>query len=103
MSTEKDPKAAEKAAIAKSNGEYMNAKAPVVEPLFPRAGGVLLHPTSLPSPHGVGDMGRGARAFVDWLHAAKLTRWQVLPLVPAGPGGSPYSSPSAFAGNPLLI
>ncbi len=70
---------------------------------FPRSAGVLLHPTSLPSPHGVGDLGAGARAFVDWLHDARLTRWQVLPLVPPGPGGSPYSSPSAFAGNPLLI
>lgn len=70
---------------------------------FPRSGGILLHPTSLPSPHGVGDLGAGARAFVRWLQAAGLTRWQVLPLVPPGPGGSPYSSPSAMAGNPLLI
>lgn len=70
---------------------------------FPRSGGVLLHPTSLPSRHGIGDLGRGAFAFVDWLKDAGLTRWQVLPLVPAGPGGSPYSSPSAFAANPLLI
>jgi 4-alpha-glucanotransferase len=70
---------------------------------FPRSGGVLLHPTSLPSPYGIGDLGRGAFVFVDWLKEAGLTRWQVLPLVPAGPGGSPYSSPSAFAANPLLI
>jgi 4-alpha-glucanotransferase len=70
---------------------------------FPRTAGVLLHPTSLPSPHGIGDLGKGARAFIDWLADGKLTRWQVLPLVPAGPGGSPYSSPSAFAGNPLMI
>ena len=70
---------------------------------FPRSGGILLHPTSLPSPHGIGDLGAGARAFVRWLKAAGLTRWQVLPLVPPGPGGSPYSSPSAMAGNPLLI
>jgi 4-alpha-glucanotransferase len=73
-----------------------------VEP-FSRSAGVLLHPTSLPSPHGIGDLGAGARSFIDWLASAKLTRWQVLPLVPAGPGGSPYSSPSAFAGNPLLV
>lgn len=70
---------------------------------FPRAGGVLMHPTSLPSPHGVGDLGAGARAFVDWLHEARLTCWQVLPLVPPGPGGSPYASASAFAGSPWLI
>lgn len=71
--------------------------------MFPRSAGVLLHPTSLPSPHGIGDLGSGASAFVDWLKDAGLTRWQLLPLVPAGPGGSPYSSPSAFAANPLLI
>jgi 4-alpha-glucanotransferase len=73
------------------------------ETLFPRAGGVLLHPTSLPSRYGIGDVGAGARAFVDWLQSAGLSRWQVLPLVPPGPGASPYSSPSAFAGNPWLI
>lgn len=78
----------------------MTAAAPS---MFPRSGGVLLHPTSLPSPYGVGDLGRGAFAFVDWLKEAGLTRWQMLPLVPPGPGGSPYSSPSAFAVNPLLI
>jgi 4-alpha-glucanotransferase len=71
--------------------------------VFPRSAGVLLHPTSLPSPHGIGDLGDGARAFVDWLHAGNLKRWQILPIVPPGPGASPYSSPSAFAGNPWLI
>jgi 4-alpha-glucanotransferase len=70
---------------------------------FPRSGGILLHPTSLPSPHGIGDLGAGARSFVRWLKDAGLSRWQVLPLVPPGPGGSPYSSPSALAGNPLMI
>jgi len=70
---------------------------------FPRAAGVLLHPTSLPSRHGIGDTGTGARAFVDWLAHAGCTRWQILPLVPAGAAYSPYASQSALAGNPLLI
>jgi 4-alpha-glucanotransferase len=70
---------------------------------FPRAAGVLLHPTSLPSRHGIGDVGAGARAFVDWLAAAGCTRWQILPLVPPGAGFSPYASQSSLAGNPLLI
>jgi 4-alpha-glucanotransferase len=70
---------------------------------FPRSAGVLLHPTSLPSRHGIGDVGAGARAFVDWLAQAGCTAWQILPLVPAGSGWSPYASQSALAGNPLLI
>jgi 4-alpha-glucanotransferase len=70
---------------------------------LPRASGVLLHPTSLPGPHGSGDLGREARIFVDWLVTAGQTLWQVLPLGGIGPGNSPYMSNSAFAGNPLLI
>ena len=68
-----------------------------------RAAGVLLHPTSLPGPHGIGDLGTEAVEFLDWAVEAGLKVWQVLPLGPTGPDGSPYSSPSAFAGNPLLI
>jgi 4-alpha-glucanotransferase len=68
-----------------------------------RAAGILLHPTSLPSRHGIGDLGAGARQFLDWLHAAGLTRWQILPLVPPGPGFSPYATVSALATNLLLI
>ena len=70
---------------------------------FERASGVLAHPTSFPGPHGVGDLGDGAHRFIDWLHAAKQRYWQIMPLVPVGPGNSPYASVSAFAGNPLLI
>lgn len=70
---------------------------------FDRASGVLLHPTSLPGPHGIGDLGEAAFRFVDWLQVAGQQYWQVLPLVPIGPGNSPYSSVSALAGNPLLI
>jgi len=70
---------------------------------FPRASGILLHPSSLPSRGGIGDFGPSAYAFVDFLASAKQGLWQVLPLGPLGVGDSPYSSTSAFAGNPLLI
>lgn len=68
-----------------------------------RASGILLHPTSFPSPHGIGDLGKEAYEFVDFLVEAKQTLWQVLPLGPTGYGDSPYASFSSFAGNPLLI
>ena len=68
-----------------------------------RAAGLLLHPTSLPGRFGVGDLGPGAREFLEWAGRAGARLWQVLPLHPAGPGESPYGSLSAFAGNPLLI
>ncbi len=68
-----------------------------------RRAGVLLHPTSLPGPHGIGDLGRGVDRFLDWLQAAGMGLWQILPLVPPGGGDSPYSSWSAFAGSPWLI
>ena len=70
---------------------------------FPRATGILLHPTSLPARGGIGDFGPAAYEFVDFLAAGKQGLWQVLPLGPLGFGNSPYSSTSAFAGNPLLI
>jgi 4-alpha-glucanotransferase len=70
---------------------------------FPRAAGILLHPTSLPSRGGVGDFGPVAYQFVDFLASARQGLWQVLPLGPLGYGNSPYSATSAFAGNPLLI
>ena len=70
---------------------------------FPRASGVLLHPTSLPGPHGSGDFGREAYHWVAWLASAGQKLWQLLPLAGIGPGNSPYMSNSAFAGNPLLI
>jgi len=62
-----------------------------------------LHPTSLPSRGGIGDFGPAAYSFVDSLASARQGLWQVLPLGPLGQGNSPYSSTSAFAGNPLLI
>ena len=70
---------------------------------FARATGILLHPSSLPSRGGIGDFGPAAYEFVDFLSAAQQGLWQVLPLGPLGYGNSPYSSTSAFAGNPLLI
>jgi 4-alpha-glucanotransferase len=75
----------------------------VVASLNERASGILLHPTSLPGPHGNGDLGAEARRFADFLVAAGQTFWQMLPVGPLGHGSSPYSAQSAFAGNPLLI
>ncbi|MFM2065211.1 MAG: hypothetical protein RLZZ584_120 [Pseudomonadota bacterium] len=70
---------------------------------FPRRSGILLHPTSLPGPHGSGDFGPAAYHFVDWLVSGGQKLWQILPLGGIGPGNSPYMSSSAFAGNLLLI
>ncbi|MGI9149536.1 MAG: 4-alpha-glucanotransferase [Chloroflexota bacterium] len=68
-----------------------------------RRAGVLLHPTCLPSRYGIGDLGPAAADFLRFLSHARQSLWQVLPLGPTGLGDSPYASPSAFAGNPLLI
>ena len=65
--------------------------------------GVLLHPTCLPNKYGIGDLGKEAYDFIDWLESANQSVWQVLPLNPVGYGASPYQSPSVFAGNTLLI
>ena len=72
---------------------------------FDRQSGVFLHHTSLPSPYGVGDLGAGARAFVDFLDRADQSLWQFCPIGPTADaqGNSPYQSYSAFAGNPLLV
>jgi 4-alpha-glucanotransferase len=70
---------------------------------FPRSSGILLHPTSLASPYGIGDLGAEARRFVDFLATAGQSLWQVLPLGPTGFGDSPYQCFSGWAGNPLLI
>lgn len=71
--------------------------------LSTRSGGVLLHLTSLPGPRGIGDLGRSAYSFVDFLAGARQTWWQMLPVGPVGRGNSPYRTLSAFAGFPLLI
>lgn len=70
---------------------------------FMRSAGVLLHPSSLPGPYGIGTLGAEARNFVDFLAKAGLGLWQILPLGPTGFGDSPYQCLSAFAGNPYLI
>jgi 4-alpha-glucanotransferase len=68
-----------------------------------RAAGVLLHPTSLPGPHGVGDLGAAVYRFIEFLEAGRQTLWQLMPLGPVGLGNSPYAARSAFAGSPLLV
>ncbi len=68
-----------------------------------RSSGLLLHPTSLPGPGGIGDLGAGALEFLSFLSSAGQSWWQMLPVVVPGAGNSPYSSPSAFAGSPLLV
>jgi 4-alpha-glucanotransferase len=70
---------------------------------FPRSSGILLHPTSLPGAHGIGDLGAHSFRFIDFLKDARQTYWQILPLGPTGWGDSPYASYSAFAGNTLLV
>ncbi|MBR2141930.1 4-alpha-glucanotransferase [Anaerovibrio sp.] len=70
---------------------------------YPRQCGVLMHPTSFPSKYGVGDFGPAAYEFVDFLVKAKQHIWQILPLTPVDNCYSPYASPSAFAGNTMLI
>ena len=68
-----------------------------------RKSGILMHFSSLPSPYGIGTLGKCAYEFVDFLEAAGQAFWQILPLSPTGYGDSPYQSFSTFAGNPYLI
>ena len=68
-----------------------------------RYSGVLAHPTSFPSPYGIGDLGQNAYDFIDFLAASGQHLWQVLPLGPTTVGDSPYQSFCVFAGQPLLI
>ncbi len=68
-----------------------------------RMSGILVHPTSFPSPYGIGDLGPGAYQFIEFLKKSGQHLWQVLPLGPTGYEGSPYQSFSSFAGQPLLI
>lgn len=70
---------------------------------FERASGILVHPSSLPGPFGIGDIGPGAHRWIDFLDQAGCGLWQILPLGPTGFGDSPYQCFSAFAGNPYLI
>src|SRR6478672_11016299 len=70
---------------------------------FPRSSGILLHPTCLPGPYGIGEFGSEAYVFCDFLAHAGHKLWQVLPLNPTGYGDSPFQCFSAVAGNPLLI
>ncbi|HVZ36397.1 MAG TPA: 4-alpha-glucanotransferase, partial [Polyangiaceae bacterium] len=71
--------------------------------MFRRSSGTLLHVSSLPGCHGLGDLGPAAYRFADFLQRAGQTWWQMLPIGPLGASNSPYDSPSAHAGNPLFI
>lgn len=68
-----------------------------------RSAGILLHPTSLPGPDGIGDLGPEIFKWLDFIAEAGCQKWQILPLGPTGYGDSPYQCFSAFAGNPYLI
>ena len=68
-----------------------------------RKNGILMPIFSLPSPYGIGTFGRAASDFIDFLHKAKQSYWQILPLNPTNFGDSPYQSFSSFAGNPYFI
>ena len=70
---------------------------------FERSAGILLHPTSLPGKYGIGDLGKEAYNFLDFMESAGQRLWQLFPLGPTGYGDSPYQCFSAFAGNPLII
>lgn len=82
-----------------------NGRDAIVLPFPPnyRASGILAQVTSLPNDRGIGDFGLAARQWIDRLHDAGQSWWQVLPLGPIGDGDSPYYSPSSFAANELLI
>ena len=82
----------------KAHGVLMMTKENIM-----RKSGILMHVTSLPSPYGIGSMGKCAYEFVDFLCRAGQSYWQVLPLNPTGYGDSPYQSFSSFAGNHYLI
>ena len=68
-----------------------------------RSSGILMHLSSLPSPYGIGSMGKPAREFIDFLKAAGQGYWQLLPICPTSYGDSPYQSFSTYAGNPYFI
>lgn len=68
-----------------------------------RSSGVLMHISSLPSPYGIGTMGKEARKFADFLEKGGQKYWQILPICPTSYGDSPYQSFSSFAGNPYFI
>ncbi|MBX3438523.1 MAG: 4-alpha-glucanotransferase [Planctomycetaceae bacterium] len=70
---------------------------------LPRSSGILLHVSSLPGDHGIGDLGPAAHEFLEFLERTGQSLWQMLPVGPTGYGSSPYQSPSTFAGNPLFV
>ena len=75
----------------------------ITEPTLKRSSGILMPIFSLPSPYGIGALGKAAREFVDFLADAGQAWWQILPVGPTSYGDSPYQSPSSYAGNPYFI
>jgi 4-alpha-glucanotransferase len=92
-----------KALLYQKVANKKGSKFPHIREKLNRSCGVLMHISSLPSPWGIGDFGKEAYQFVDFLVESGQSLWQVLPLNPVGLGFSPYQSDSAFAGNPLFI
>jgi len=105
--TGRQPAATKTAATPPIKSVAKPAGTPIAPPLFnwlqERSAGVLLHPTCLPGPHGIGTFDGNLVAFLDLLKNAGFKNWQICPLGPTGYGDSPYQCFSAFAGNPLLI
>lgn len=102
MSGERRKSAPRRASVARRRVGRRKEDATPAQP-FPRLAGVLLPLAALPARHGVGDLGPEAHRFVAWCAEAGLGWWQMLPVGPIGPGDSPYSSSSAFAGEPLFL
>lgn len=90
-------------AVAHAESAQLRGEQSRLGPKLTRTSGILLHPTSLPGPFGIGDLGPAAFRWVETLAAMKQSWWQILPLGPTGAGDSPYQSYSAFAGNINLL
>ncbi|OVA17051.1 Glycoside hydrolase [Macleaya cordata] len=103
----KEPVSADLVGVGEDLPEDYGEWFPKKDPKDRRRAGILLHPTSLPGAYGIGDLGEEVFRFLDWLHEAGCSVWQVLPLVPPGrkanEEGSPYSGQDANCGNTLLI
>ena len=85
------------------NEKQMHFQAKLTPFPYKRGIGLLLPLFSLPSPYGIGTLGKAAFDFIDYLHRAGICYWQILPIGPTTFGNSPYSSLSSYGGNPLFL